>query len=196
MKTQILKITYIVILSLTGFMAVAQVKAGDNPEAIGQGSVLELESADKALVITRVANTTAVAVPVNGMMVYDVSSKCLKAYENGRWTNCLSNGTNIEGSTNGTAIVTAYTPATAIGTLNTGMPAVGVSQNITAQVSQPGTYNIQAIGNGVVFSASGVFTTSGPKALVLTASGSPIASGAFNYILNTVPSASFSRVSN
>lgn len=67
---------------------VAQVKIGDHPQSIGTSSVLELESTNKALVLSRVASTAAITAPVNGMMIYDNSLKCVRAYEDGAWTGC------------------------------------------------------------------------------------------------------------
>ncbi len=67
----------------------AQVKIGDNPGTIGTSSLLELESTDKALVIPRVANTAAIATPVDGMLIYDNSATCLKMRNNGSWSGCL-----------------------------------------------------------------------------------------------------------
>ena len=34
------------------------------------------------------ANTAAVATPVNGMLVYDLSTNCFKGYQNGGWSDC------------------------------------------------------------------------------------------------------------
>lgn len=184
----------LLLIALTGLISQAQVKIGDNPTVIGSGSSLELESTNKALVITRVANTAAITAPVNGMIVYDISSNCIKAYENGAWTNCLSNGSNIEPSTNGTAVVSSYTCSTAsAGTLNVGVTPSGVTQTITAQVTSVGTYSISTFANGIVFSASGTFTNTGAQNVVLTAIGSPVISGTFSFAINTTPSCSFSR---
>ena len=58
-----------------------------DPEA-----VLDVVSTDSGFIMPRVANTAAVTAPVNGMMVYDMSSTCAKIYENGAWTDCLSSG--------------------------------------------------------------------------------------------------------
>jgi hypothetical protein len=81
-----LKITFLLLLlSLISF---AQVGIGTNTPVAG--SILELKAADKALLLSRVANTAAVTTPVNGMMVYDISTNCIKGYQNGAWTNCLS----------------------------------------------------------------------------------------------------------
>ena len=54
-------------------------------------SILDLTASDKAMLLPRVANTAAIPSPVNGMMIYDISSNCIKSYENGAWTSCLSN---------------------------------------------------------------------------------------------------------
>ncbi len=78
---------------LAGMAASAQVKIGDNPTTISPGAALEIESTNKGLVITRVANTAAITNPVNGMMVYDLSTQCIKFYENGVWSNCINTGT-------------------------------------------------------------------------------------------------------
>ena len=69
-------------------MSFAQVGIGTNTPTAG--SILELKAADKALLLTRVATTAAVTTPVNGMLVYDISTNCIKGYQNGAWTDCLS----------------------------------------------------------------------------------------------------------
>lgn len=183
-----------VLIALSGFLTQAQVKIGDNPTTVGASSALELESTNRALVITRVANTAAITTPVNGMIIYDISSNCMKAYENGAWTNCLSNGSNIEPSTNGTAKVNSYACSTAsAGTINVGVLVSGVTQTITADVSQLGTYTLNCFANGVVFSASGTFTSLGSQNIVLTAIGTAVNVSTDVYTLNTLPNCSFSR---
>ena len=78
----------ILVLLLTSVASFAQVGIGTNAPV--PGSILELKAADKALLLTRVATTAAVTTPVNGMMVYDISTNCIKGYQNGAWTDCLS----------------------------------------------------------------------------------------------------------
>lgn len=81
---------YLILLSTCiSSISFAQMGIGTNTPV--SGSILELKSADKALVLTRVANTAAVTTPVNGMIVYDISSNCVKGYQNGTWTGCFSN---------------------------------------------------------------------------------------------------------
>jgi hypothetical protein len=107
--------------SLVSTVLSAQVKIGDNPTTIGNSSLLELESTNKALVLPRVTNTSAITNPVNGMMVYDLSSNCAKSYENGAWSLCLSGGgpsaisANCDPTTNGFQGV--YAPGEPVSTL-------------------------------------------------------------------------------
>lgn len=179
---------------LLSTIANSQVKIGDNPTSLGSSSSLELESTNKALVITRVTNTAAITNPVNGMIIYDISSKCIKSYENGAWTNCLSNGSSIQPSTNGTAVVSNYICSTgSVGTLYVGITPNGVTQTLTANVTQSGTYSIIAISNGVVFSGSGTFTRTGSQTVVLTALGTPTIAGTATFTINTTPVCSFTR---
>ncbi|MCQ9641030.1 hypothetical protein MP478_16725 [Chryseobacterium sp. WG14] len=50
---------------------------------------LELGSNNKALILNRVPNTNAIPNPANGMMIYDLSEECVKAYQSGKWSKCL-----------------------------------------------------------------------------------------------------------
>ena len=103
-------IKQLILLSLFMFggLAYAQVGIGTN----SPNHALEIESSDSGLVIPRVANTAAVTVtPVNGTMIYDNSANCVKAYENGAWSDCLSAG-------GGGSTVTVR--STAVGTLVAG----------------------------------------------------------------------------
>lgn len=63
----------------------------DNPHP---SSDLELGSTNKTLLLNRVPNTGAVPNPVDGMMIYDISEECVKAYQAGKWSNCLGKGLN------------------------------------------------------------------------------------------------------
>jgi hypothetical protein len=182
-------------LLLAAGITQAQVKIGTNPTTLGASSLLELENTNKALLITRVANTGVIASPVNGMIIYDLSVNCFKGYQNGSWTDCGL--LFVSPTTNGSAIVSAYSCSTSTaGTLTTGVPATafGVTQTITATVTTPGTYNIiTPTVNGVYFSATGTFTGTGAQNIVLTATGTPTAAGTNSFTLNTTPSCSFNR---
>ena len=78
-----MKKLFLTIVLLAGLTASAQVGIGTtSPNA---NSILDLTATNKALVLPRVANTAAIASPVNGMMIYDLSSSSFKAYQNGAW---------------------------------------------------------------------------------------------------------------
>jgi hypothetical protein len=85
----------LLLITMCGFLTHAQMKIGDNATNVGASSSLELESTNKALLITRVANTAAILNPVNGMIVFDISSNCFKGYQNGYWTECGFATSNI-----------------------------------------------------------------------------------------------------
>jgi hypothetical protein len=112
-------------------------------------------------------------------------------------TNCnFIRTTLVNPSSNGTAIVSAYTCSTAsAGTLIAGIPVSGVTQTITATVTTVGTYSISTTANGVTFAGSGIFAGTGAQNIVLTATGTPTAATAspYSYTLNTTPNCSFSR---
>ena len=88
MNKKMKKISITILALCISVISFAQVGIGTNTPVAG--SILELKAADKALLLTRVVSTAAVTNPVNGMMVYDISSNCIKGYQNGAWTGCLS----------------------------------------------------------------------------------------------------------
>jgi hypothetical protein len=87
----------IFMMAITSLTIFAQVGIGTTSPA--SSSILDLTATNKALLLTRVANTAAIASPVNGMMIYDISANCVKGYENGAWTGCLSAASGGGGST-------------------------------------------------------------------------------------------------
>lgn len=97
-------------------------------------------------------------------------------------------------STNGTAEVSSYTLKSFTGKMNTGIAVSGVTATFTANVVSPGSYNLStAVINGVKYTASGTFTNTGAQDIVLTASGTPAATGTHTFVSNTTPSAAFTR---
>jgi hypothetical protein len=176
--------------------ATAQVKIGDNPTVINESALLELESAGKALILPRVANTQAIATPANGMVVYDISEGCVKAYANGAWSGCMNGAAPGGGSSsNGTAEVLSYNcSGSAAGTLTAGEPVLNATQSVSVTVASPGTYSVSATANGVTFSGAGTWASAGTYTLLLSAWGTPVSAGVSTFTLNTVPSCSFTRV--
>ncbi len=103
----------------------------------------------------------------------------------------------VSGTSGGTGVVSSYTCNTAsAGSLFIGKTPVSVTQTITANVTTAGTYNISATSNGVTFSGSGTFSGTGAQNIVLTATGTPAATGTHSFTLGTTPSCSFNRTTN
>lgn len=73
-----------------GIASYGQVKIGDNPTTVGVSSLLELESSNKALIVTRVANIAAITNPVNGMIIYCIADEKFKVYQNNSWVNLFT----------------------------------------------------------------------------------------------------------
>ena len=66
----------------------AQIKIGDNPQTLDPGSVLELESSSRALVITRLSTVEMNALsPLLGAMVYNLDEECIHYYNGSDWIN-------------------------------------------------------------------------------------------------------------
>lgn len=101
MKTN-LSLLFLVILNISLY---AQVKIGDNPSAIHPSSVLELESSDKVLVISRVTNTQMIAItPLQGALVYNTDVQCVFFFNGTTWENlCQNSTTGIQVTTAATA---------------------------------------------------------------------------------------------
>ncbi len=77
----------LILLLFFGFTNYAQVGIGTTSP--NSNSILDLTATDKALLLPRVATTAAVVAPVNGMVIYDLSSNCVKLYQNLAWSECL-----------------------------------------------------------------------------------------------------------
>jgi len=97
-------------------------------------------------------------------------------------------------SSGGSAIVSAWACDTAgAGQMYAGIAVSDVTHTVTATVANVGSYNISVTANGITFAGAGTFSGTGAQAVVLTASGTPTASGTFNYPLPTSPTCSFTR---
>lgn len=95
MKKNTNNIALFLFVSFCFNFCIAQQKIGTNPTTMNSSALLELESHNKALLISRVINTAAIVNPINGMIIYDMSSNCIKFYENNAWTGCISLGTTF-----------------------------------------------------------------------------------------------------
>lgn len=100
---------------------------------------------------------------------------------------------NANTSSGGTAVVTTWTNSGDFGSMTVGDPVSYVSHTVTAFVSKLGTYNISASSNGVVFFATGSFTSLGYQNVVMNATGNPTTIGNSSWVLNVSNPCSFLR---
>ncbi|GAA5098843.1 hypothetical protein GCM10023210_35410 [Chryseobacterium ginsengisoli] len=135
---------------------------------------IELGSNNKALYLNRVTNTSAIANPQVGMVIYDIANNCIKAYQGAPalWSDCFS--------ADSTGAVTAINCAAAYFT-----PAFAtVGQAYTGTLTVPytggngGIYAPQSfIQNGLTFTLpTGVFAN-GDGNVVFNITGTPATAG-------------------
>ena len=66
----------------------AQVKIGENPQTLNSASLLELESSDKTLVLTRVTQAEMdLITPLPGALLFNTDQACVFQYDGTRWIN-------------------------------------------------------------------------------------------------------------
>lgn len=142
---------------------------------------LELGSTNKSLLLNRVPNTAAIANAVNGMLIYDVSEQCVKAFQGGAWSKCFWKESTF-------ALVCAsavFAPTNATqnqpytGTLT--IPYTGGDGSAYAAQSIPSSNGLTAIlsagnfviGNGnLVYNIIGTPVTTSPAVFNITVNGS------------------------
>jgi hypothetical protein len=161
-------------------------------------AALDVVSTSQGMLFPRMttAQRNAIVSPAKGLTIFNTT---LNSIQTNIGTSSAANWKNwaalIDPSTNGTAIVSAYTCSTAsAGTMTAGVAVSGVTQTITATVTKVGTYSISITANGVTFAGSGTFAGTGAQNIVLTATGTPTAAGSNSFTLNTTPNCSFSRI--
>ena len=88
---------------------------------------LDVVSTNSGVIVPRVANTTAVTSPVNGMMIYDLSLNCFNFYENYAWSGCKGIiGTSIVAGSGGTTLTFLPHNLGADTSLDPHVPVVGL----------------------------------------------------------------------
>ncbi|MDH6253412.1 hypothetical protein M2347_003139 [Chryseobacterium sp. H1D6B] len=153
-----------------GFLSYSQVGLGTpTPHP---SSDLDLGAANKALYLNRVSNTTAINDPQPGMLVFDTSEYCVKAYQDDppKWSGCLD---SVSGTVSGfTCSSASFSPATA-----------------TQGAAYTGTLTIPYTGgNGGTYTAQS-FTQNG-LTFALTAGNFSIGTGNLIYNINGIPATS------
>ena len=159
---------------------------GENRVGIGTTTpqaVLEVSSTNSGLLLPRVANTAAVTTAVNGMLIYDISSECVKSYEDNTWSECLSSPGIV-----GEIASLDCAGATHNGSVVNGSPLSGVSSVISYTGGNGGIYNAKVVNSTGITGltatlASGSLTT-GNGTLTYTITGTPSGPGTANFAIS------------
>lgn len=168
----------------TGFAlmisAVSFSQVGINTETPHASADLELASPDKTLYLNRVADPAAdVANPQPGMVLYDTTMKCLRAYQGdpAEWSGCLDGG---DGNGGLTGTISGFDCAAAV--FNPAQAVAGQAYNGTLRIpytgGNGGVYPAQTatVGDFTISLPLGVFAN-GDGVLEYTITGTPTAAG-------------------
>ncbi|PWN58390.1 hypothetical protein [Chryseobacterium viscerum] len=173
MKKMLIILTYGVSSLMLG-------QVGINTETPHPSSDLELGSANKALYLNRVGNPEInITSPQNGMILYDTSKKCVRAYQADAWSDCF--GSIVQGP--GTITALDCASATHTGTLiNNGTQYnSGIETAIPYTDGNGGSYssiNINSTGvTGLVASLTAGNFNNGNGTLVFQITGTPSGAG-------------------
>ncbi|MDC1162342.1 hypothetical protein OAT18_02750 [Tenacibaculum sp.] len=99
------KVCLYILLSISSVSLYSQVKIGDSPSVIDKSSVLELESTDKVLIITRLTtNQINALTPLRGALVYNIDVKCIYFFDGVIWKNLCNSSTTVTTSTTAPSI--------------------------------------------------------------------------------------------
>ncbi len=164
----------LIVLLVTSSAMFSQVGIGtDQPEG-----ALDVVSSTSGLIVSRVPDVTAVVSPVNGMVVYDISTSCLKAYENGTWSGCF-----VPGRVSGFDCDSV----THTGDLEENTLASGVSSSLDYTGGNGRHYDAQVIGSigvtGLTASLAAGTLARGTGSLEFTISGTPTGYGTAIFII-------------
>ena len=176
-KYKMLKKLAISLALIIGVISYSQV--GIDTDTPHTSADLDLAATNKALYLNRVANTSAIANPQPGMMIYDLSEYCVKTYGGNPevWSGCLagigSGSGTVASLTCGSA---AFSPATATqGQAYTGTLTVPYTGG------NGGNYGAQNFTqNGVTFTLPAGMFANGSGNVVYNITGTPVASGTYS----------------
>ncbi|MFD2591071.1 hypothetical protein ACFSTE_09530, partial [Aquimarina hainanensis] len=91
-----IKATLILLICLNFSALYAQVKIGDNPNVIDPTSILELQSADKVFVLTRINDSQMNSLtPLEGAMVFNTDQNCVFQFDGSNWVSLCNSTESI-----------------------------------------------------------------------------------------------------
>ena len=170
-------------------MSFAQVKIGLPAGSPQVSSILDLSNTGdgtRAFTLPRVASTASIVTPVNGMLIYDISSNCTKVFDNGAWSACLSSTpSGAAVSCAASAINGNYNQGTALTAANT-VTIIVNNNGSTALTITPATTDVTLSGASAGMTVASVSPASvspgiggGASTITYTLTGTPTAGGAF-----------------
>lgn len=172
-------------------------QVGIKTETPHASSDLELGSNNKALYLNRVENPeNNISSPQNGMILYDTTKKCVRAYQADAWSNCL--GLPVENE--GTVLSLECSSATHSGTIYNGtVYSSGIETSVPYSGGNGGSYSAMAINStgvtGLVAGLQAGTFNNGSGNLVLQITGTPSGAGNALFTLNIGGrSCSFTRI--
>lgn len=191
MKKMIIILTYGVSSMMLG-------QVGINTETPHASSDLELGSSNKALYLNRVEDPeNNISSPQNGMILYDITKKCIRAYQADAWSNCL--GLPVENG--GTVLTLECSSAIHSGILmyNGTEYNSGIETSVPYSGGNGGSYSTVEINStgvtGLVARLQPGTFNNGSGNLVLQITGTPSGTGNAVFTLNLGgKSCSFTRI--
>ena len=183
-------LTILFLTCLLGSVSFAQVKIGLPAGAPQASSILDLSNmgdGTRAFTLPRVANTSSIGVPINGMLIYDLSSNCTKVYDNGAWSSCLSQSASGAGvNCTSSALNGIYNQGAALTASNT-VTIVVINNTAAALTVTPSITDIALSDVGAAgMSVASVSPTSvspavggGTSTITYTLTGTPTVAGSF-----------------
>jgi uncharacterized protein (TIGR02145 family) len=169
MKKNLLVMLFLLINSS---LMLAQVAINNDNSDPDGSAMLHVKSTTRGFLPPQMSTIqrNAISNPAEGLTIYNLDLKCLEFYtglENGWYSPCLSFGTI---SCSNPVVTGQYLVAVPLTASNT------VTLSVTNMTT--GGYNIATTTeNGFRFSKMGTFTTIGSQVIVLTGSGTPLATG-------------------
>lgn len=145
------------------------------------GTILDLTSPNKALLLSRVDNTGLITTPANGMVVFDKSSQCIKIYQSGAWSDCIYSLPGTISNINCAGIPNS-------GALKEGVAAQNVVSVIAYSGGNGGIHTGQSVAStgvtGLTATASASNFVTGDGTLLYNITGTPIGSGVASFAIN------------
>lgn len=80
---------FLVISITANYGLIAQVAVNTDGSAPNPSAGLDVKFNNKGFLPPRVADTNAISTPAEGLMVYDMSSHCMRYYNGNRWSECM-----------------------------------------------------------------------------------------------------------